>query len=154
MKPGVFTQLYVQLIFAVKYRDRLLNKNIKEEVFRYVSGIITQRRHKSIIINGMPDHIHILLGLNPDEKISDLVAAIKRSSSLFINEKKWFRQKFHWQDGYGAFTYSRSQLNVIYNYIVNQENHHRKKTFREEYISFLDKYEISYNKKYLFDFFE
>lgn len=134
MKPGVFTQLYVQLIFAVKYRDRLLNKNIKEEVFRYVSGIITQRRHKSIIINGMPDHIHILLGLNPDEKISDLVAAIKRSSSLFINEKKWFRQKFHWQDGYGAFTYSRSQLNVIYNYIVNQENHHRKKTFREEYI--------------------
>lgn len=154
MKPGAFTQLYVHLIFAVKYRERLLTKEIRVELFKYISGIISNRNHKVIIINGMTDHIHILIGLNPNDKISDLIACIKRESSSFINEKKFFRGKFHWQDGYGAFSYSRSQLDVVYNYIANQEVHHKKRTFREEYVELLKKYEIQFDEKYLFDFIE
>ena len=154
MKPGVFTQLYVHLIFSPKYRERLLKPTIRPELFSYISGIITNRKHKTIIINGLEDHIHILLGLNPDDKLSDLVATIKRSSSLFINGKNWFRGKFHWQDGYGAFSYSRSQLEKIYHYIENQEMHHKKRSFREEYIELLNRFGIEYEEKYLFEFFE
>lgn len=154
MKPGVFTQLYTQLVFAPKYRERLLTKEIQSEVFSYISGIITNRKHKSIIINGMPDHIHILIGLNPNDSISDLVGAIKKNSSVFINNKGLLRGKFHWQDGYGAFSYGKSQLDKIYNYIKNQESHHKDRTFREEYIELLKRFEIEYDQKYLFDFFE
>jgi len=154
MKPGVFTQLYTQLVFAPKYRERLLTKEIRSEVFSYISGIITNRKHKSIIIDGMPDHIHILIGLNPNDSISDLVGAIKKNSSVFINEKGLLMGKFHWQDGYGAFSYGKSQLDKIYNYIKNQENHHKERTFREEYIELLKRFEIEYDQKYLFDFFE
>ena len=154
MKPGVFTQLYIHLVFSPKYRERLLIREIRSELFGYISGIITNRKHKSIIINGMPDHIHVLIGANPNDKISDLVGCIKRDSSSFINEKNWFRGKFHWQDGYGAFSYGRSQLNDIYNYIAKQEIHHKRRTFREEYTALLKKFEIEYDDKYLFDFFE
>ncbi len=154
MKPGTFTQLYIHLIFAPKYRERLLIKEIRPELFSYISGIITNRKHKSIIINGVLDYIHILLGLNPDDKISDLVACLKRESSSFINQKNWFRGKFHWQDGYGAFSYGRSQLDKIYKYIMNQETHHKKRTFREEYLGLLKKFEIEFDEKYLFEFFE
>lgn len=154
MKPGVFTQLYTHLVFAVKYRERLLKENQRPELFKYISGIVTNHKHKSIIINGMSDHVHILVGLNPDESISDLVREIKRSSSLFINERKWFVGKFGWQEGYGAFSYSRSQLDSIYNYILNQHVHHKKRTFREEYLELLKKFEIEYDEGYLFEFFE
>jgi len=153
MKPGVFAQLYTHIVFAVKYRERLLNEEIRNELFKYSSGIITNRKHKSIIINGMSDHVHILIGSNPNDKISDLVGCIKKESSSFINEKKYFRGKFHWQDGYGAFSYGRSQLNSIYKYIANQAVHHRKKTFREEYIDLLKRFDIKFDEKYLFDFF-
>ena len=118
-----------------------------------MSGILTNRKHKSIIINGMSDHVHILFGSNPNDKLSDLVACLKRDSSSFINGKKWFKGKFHWQDGYGAFSYGRSQLDKIYNYILNQENHHNRRTFREEYIELLNKFEVEYEDKYLFEFF-
>ena len=154
MKPGVYTQLLTHLVFAVKYRDRLLKKEIRDEVFSYISGIITNRKHKSLIINGVLDHIHILLGLNPNDKISDLVGTIKKSSSTFINQKGWFLGKFHWQDGYGAFSYGKSQLDSVYKYIANQEIHHKKRTFREEYIDFFNRFEIEYEEQYLFDFFE
>jgi REP element-mobilizing transposase RayT len=154
MKPGVFTQLFVHIVFAVKYRERLLTKEMRDELFKYISGIIANRKHKVLIINGVADHIHILIGLNPNDKISDLVACIKRESSFFINEKKWFRGKFHWQDGYGAFTYSRSQLDNIYKYIANQEVHHKRRTFREEYILLLKRFEIKFEDKYLFEFFD
>jgi len=154
MKPGAFTQLYVHIVFAVKYRERLLTKEMRDELFKYISGIITNRKHKVIIINGMADHIHILIGLNPNDKISDLIACIKRESSFFINDKKWFRGKFHWQDGYGAFSYGRSQLDDVYKYIANQETHHKKQTFREEYVELLKRFEIKFDEKYLFDFFE
>ncbi len=154
MKPGAFTQVYIHLVFSPKHRERLLTDEIKSEVYSYIAGIITNRKHKSIIINGMPDHIHILYGANPDDKISDLVACIKRESSSFINSKKMVKGKFHWQDGYGAFSYGRSQLDKIYNYILNQEIHHKKNTFRDEYIKFLKRYEVKYDEKYLFEFFE
>jgi len=132
MKPGVFTQMYIHLVFSPKYRERLIRKEIQSEVFSYISGIITNRKHKSIIINGMPDHIHILVGANPN----------------------WFKGKFHWQDGYGAFSYGKSQLETIYNYIANQEAHHKKRNFREEYMALLKKFDIKYDDKYLFEFFE
>ncbi len=154
MKPGVFTQLYVHLIFSPKHRECLLVKEIRGEIFSYISGILTNRGHKSIIINGMPDHVHILFGLNPDDKISDLVGCIKKDSSFFINEKKWFRLNFHWQDGYGAFSYSRSQLDRVYKYVGNQEQHHKKRTFKEEYTELLKKFVIDYDEKYLFEFFD
>ena len=152
MKPGVFTQLYTHLVFAVKYRERLLKKEIRADVFSYISGIITNRKHKSIIINGVSDHIHILIGLNPNDKISDLVATIKRSSSTHINQQNWFRGKFRWQDGYGAFSYSRSQLANVYRYIENQETHHKENSFRREYGNLLKQFKIEYNEKYLFEF--
>ncbi len=154
MKPGVFTQLYIHLVFSPKYRERLLAKEIRGELFSYISGIISNRKHKSIIVNGVSDHIHILIGANPDDKISDLVGSIKRNSSNFINEKNWFRGKFHWQDGYGAFSYGRSQLDAVYNYIANQESHHKQKSFNEEYISLLKRFSIKYDERFLFEFFE
>lgn len=154
MKPGAYIQLYIHLVFAVKYRERLLTKDICNELFKYISRIISNRKHKAIIINGGTDHIHILIGLNPNDKISDLVACIKRESSSLINERKYYHGKFHWQDGYGAFSYSRSLLDIIYRYIANQETHHKKRTFREEYVELLNRFQVRYDKKYLFDFFE
>ena len=154
MKPGAFTQLYIHIVFAVKYRERLLTKEMRDELYKYVSGIIANRKHKVIIINGMADHIHILIGVNPNDKISDLIACIKRESSFFINDKKWFRGKFHWQDGYGAFSYGRSQLDDVYKYIANQENHHKMRTFKEKYIELLKRFDIKYDEKFLFDFFD
>jgi REP element-mobilizing transposase RayT len=154
MKPGTFTQLYVQLVFAIKNREALLTINIRQRVFEYIGGIITQMNHKSIIVNGIANHIHILFGVNPSISVSDTVHEIKRSSSLFINNEKLCNCKFAWQEGYGAFTYSKSQLNDVYNYILNQDSHHKKRSFREEYIQFLNKYEIDFNEKYLFDFIE
>lgn len=154
MKPGVFTQLYVHVVFSPKYRERLLAKEIRGEIFSYMSGILTNRGHKSIIINGMADHAHILFGENPNDKLSDLVGCIKRESSVFINGKGWFRGSFHWQDGYGAFSYGRSQLDTVYKYIANQEEHHRIRTFREEYTELLNAFAIKYDDKYLFEFFD
>ena len=119
-----------------------------------MSGIITNMGHKSIIINGMPDHIHILFGLKPDISISDTVHDVKRNTSLFINQQQWFRGKFTWQAGYGAFSYSRSQLDDVYQYIQTQAEHHKKRTFREEYVDFLKKFEIEFEERFLFDFWD
>ena len=151
MKPGSFTQLYVHIVIAVKNRDAVLKKEIKDRVCKYVNGIINEMGHKPIIVDGLYDHIHILLGLNPSISVSDTVRDLKRSSSLFINRNKLCIGKFAWQEGYGAFTYSRSQLNDVYNYIENQEEHHKKKSFREEYVQFLRKYELDYDERYLFE---
>jgi REP element-mobilizing transposase RayT len=153
MKPGRFTQLYVHLVFAVKNREAVLSSEIRGRVFEYISGIITNLKHKSIIVNGVSDHVHIMIGLNPSISISDTVFNLKRSSTLFINNHKLCKGIFAWQEGYGAFSYSRSQLESVYNYILNQEEHHRKVPFKEEYIKFLDEFAIEYEPKYLFDFF-
>lgn len=154
MKPGVFTQMYIQLIFAVKNREAALNPAIRKEVFQYISGIVTQLKHKSIIVNGVSDHVHIFLGLHQTLSISDTVKQIKQNSSLFINRKGLGLGKFSWQEGYGAFSYSRSQIETVYNYILNQEQHHRKQTFRVEYLDFLKKFEVDFDERFLFDFWD
>jgi len=154
MKPGAFTQLYIQLVFSPKFRENLLHPRFTPELYSYMGGILNQKKHKPIIINGMSDHIHILIGLNPNLSISDTVGDLKRSSSLFINEKKWLPGNFQWQDGYGAFSYGRSQLDNIYQYILKQEKHHKKMTFREEYTALLQKFEVEFEEKYLFEFFD
>ena len=154
MKPGTFTQIHIQLVFAVRLREHLLKKDIRKEVFSYVSGIVTNIGHRSLIVNGYSDHIHIFMGLNPSKSVSDTVSIIKKSSNQFINEKGWFAGKFSWQDGYGAFSYARSQVSNVYNYILNQENHHSFETFRKEYIRSLIEEEILFDEKYLFDFFD
>jgi len=154
MKPGTFTQMSVQLVFAVKNRDAALTKEIRPDVFEYMSGILTNLRHKSIIVKGISNHVHILFGLNPSISVSDTVHEIKRSSSFLINSEKLCPGRFSWQDGYGGFTYSRSQISDVYNYIENQELHHRKRTFREEYIDILTKNEIEFEQQFLFDFWD
>jgi len=153
MKPGVFTQMYIQLVFAVWNRENLLNGLIRPRIYEYISGILRSLGHKSIILNGISDHVHILYGLNPTKSVSDTVHDIKRSSSIFINENKLVQGRFSWQEGYGGFTYSRSQIDDVFRYIQNQEIHHAKRTFKEEYIENLQKFEIEYDPKYLFEFY-
>jgi putative transposase len=131
----------------------MLNKEIRARVFEYISAIITNMDQKSIIVNGVSNHVHILIGFNSSISISDTVHEIKRSSSLFINKEKLCKGKFAWQEGYGGFTYSRSQLDNVYRYIQNQEKHHEKSSFKSEYVQFLKKFEVEYDERFLFDFF-
>ena len=154
MKPGTFTQIYIQLVFSPKHRDRLLLEYLRPRIFEYLSGITTNLGHKSIIINGVLDHVHLFLGLNPKISVSETVKELKRSSSIFINEQRLFSGKFEWQEGYGGFSYGRSQIENVYEYIKNQEKHHQKRTFKEEYLDFLKKYEIEFEEQYLFEFLE
>ena len=151
---GTFSQLYIQIVFAVKGRSNLINKNWKEDLNKYIAGIIKGKGQKPIIVNGMPDHIHAFVGLKPAMTISDLVRDIKNNSTNFINDKKLVMGKFSWQEGYGVFSYSHSHIEKVFNYIKNQEKHHHRKTFKEEYIELLEKFEIEYNEKYLFEWIE
>lgn len=148
---GTFSQIYIQYVFAVKGRQNLLQKPWREEVFQYISGIINGKNQKPIIVNGVADHVHVFVGLKPSMLISDLVRDIKNNSSNFINERKFIKGKFSWQEGYGVFSYAQSQVETVYQYIANQEEHHKKQTFKEEYVAFLNKYEVEFNEKYLFD---
>jgi REP element-mobilizing transposase RayT len=152
--PGTYSQVYIQVVFAVKGRENLIGKEWKDELHKYLSGIITGKDQKSIIVNGMPNHIHAFIGLRPSMAISDLVRDIKNNSSNFINEKKFVKGKFAWQEGYGSFSYSHSYLDNVYKYILNQETHHKTKTFKEEYIELLNKFEVEYDEKYLFDWID
>ncbi len=154
MKPGSYTQIYLQLVFSPKHRECLLIDQIRPRIFEYLSGIATNLGHKSIIVNGFVDHVHIFLGLNPKISVSDTVKELKRSSSLLINDKRLLPGKFEWQSGFGGFSYAHSQIGNVYNYIRNQEIHHRKKTFKDEYLEFLTKYESNFEDQYLFEFFE
>ena len=151
---GTFSQIYIQIVFAVKGRANLIGKTWKDDLHKYIAGIIKAKNQKSIIVNGMPDHIHVFVGLKPSMLISDLVRDIKNNSSKWINDNKLIKGKFQWQEGYGAFSYSHSHIENVYNYILNQEEHHRVKTFREEYIDFLKKFEIEHDEKYLFEWIE
>lgn len=148
---GTFSQIYIQIVFAVAERDNLLSKTWRGEVFKYISGIIKEKKQKPIIVNGFSDHVHAFIGLRPSMNISDLVRDIKNNSSNFINDRKLVAGKFYWQEGYGAFSYGRSQIDNVYQYILNQEHHHKQKSFREEYMEFLKKFEIPFDEKYLFD---
>lgn len=151
---GTFSQLYIQVVFAVKGRENLLQKPWREEVFKYMSGIIKGKNQKPIIVNGVIDHVHLFIGLKPSMPLSDLIRDVKNNATNFINENKFLKGKFSWQEGYGAFSYSHSQLDTVYQYILNQEEHHKKKTFKEEYLDFLQKFEIEYDERYLFDWME
>lgn len=152
--PNTYTQLYIQIIFAVKGRENLISKHNREELHKYITGIIKNREQKLLSVFCLPDHTHILVGIKPSVSISDLVRDIKAGSSGFINQRKWVRGKFNWQEGFGAFSYSRNQIDVVIKYILNQEEHHRKKSFKEEYIELLKEFAVEYNEKYLFDWEE
>lgn len=149
-----FPQVYLQYVFAVQGRQCLLQKPWREEVFKYMSGIIENKNQKSIIVNGVSDHVHVFVGLKTSIQISDWIRDVKNNSSKFINEQKFVKGKFHWQEGYGVFSYSHSQIGSVYRYIANQEQHHKKKTFKEEYLEFLKKFGIEYDERYLFDWME
>ena len=151
---NTYTQIYIQIVFSVKGRHNLIAKQHREELHKYITGIVTNREQKLLAIFAMPDHIHLLAGIKPNIAVSDLVRDIKAGSSKFITENRWVNGKFNWQEGYGAFSYSRSQIDRVIKYILNQEDHHKKKTFKEEYIDLLEKFEIEYDKKYLFDWIE
>ncbi|KGO85675.1 transposase [Flavobacterium rivuli WB 3.3-2 = DSM 21788] len=146
-----YSQIYIHIVFAVKGRDNLIWKRWKEEVHKYIKGIITNEGQKLIEINSMPDHVHILIGLKPTVVLSNLVRDIKANSSKFINDQKWIAGKFEWQQGFGAFSCSHSQLTKVISYIKNQEEHHKTKTFREEYIEFLEAYNIDFKNEFIFD---
>lgn len=152
--PGTFSQIYIQIVFAVKGRENLISNNWKNELHKYIAGIVKSKGQKPIIINGMPDHIHAFIGLKPVMSISDLVRDMKNNSSNFINERNLVKGKFQWQEGYGAFSYSHSHINKVYDYILNQEQHHEKKTFHQEYLEFLKNFHVDYDEKYLFDWYE
>lgn len=152
--PSTYSQIYIQVVFAVKGRENLIKKSWKDRLYKYIAGIISNKGQKSIIVNGVEDHVHILVGLKPSIAVSDLVRDIKNNSSNFINKNKLVNGRFSWQEGYGAFSYSKSHIERVYNYILNQEKHHQKKSFREEYLEFLKKFQIEHQDKYLFDWIE
>ena len=151
---NTYTQIYIQIVFAVKGRQNLISKENREELHKFITGIITNRGQKLFAVFAMPDHVHVLVSIGPTVAISDLVRDIKAGSSKFINDKKWMTEKFNWQEGYGAFSYSKSNVDLVVKYILNQEEHHKNKSFKNEYIDFLEKYEIEYDSKYLFEWIE
>lgn len=151
---NTYSQVYIHIVFAMKGRENLISESFREEVQKYISGIISNLKQKLYVLYCMPDHVHILVSIKPDCKISDLVRDIKANSSRFINEKHWLKQKFQWQEGYGAFTYSNSQLERVVNYIIHQPDYHKRKTFREEYEEILEQYGVDYKAEYLFEYYE
>lgn len=148
---NTYTQIYIHIVFTVQGRMNLITNENRDELQKFITGVVQKRGQKMLSVFSMPDHTHLLIGLNTSISISDLVRDVKSASSKFINEKKWIVGKFNWQEGFGAFSYSRSQIDNVIKYISNQEKHHKIKTFKEEYIELLKLFEIEYNEKYLFD---
>lgn len=152
--PDTYSQMYVQVVIVVKYRQALIQKPWKDELYKYITGIITNKGQKLLRINGVENHLHLLINIKPNIALSDLMRDIKANSSGWINDQKFCNHKFQWQEGFGAFTYSKSQLDNVIKYIDDQEEHHKKQSFKDEYISFLKKFDVDYKTEYLFDFFE
>jgi len=147
---NTYTQIYLQIVFAVESRQNVIDPQHNDELQKYITGIITAQRQKLIAINNTPDHVHILIGQRPDSELSDLMGDIKSGSTNFINRKRWVRGRFSWQEGFGAFSYSHSQLTSVIRYIQNQQEHHQKRSFHDEYVSLLDKFDVPYDKRYIF----
>jgi len=147
---NTYTQIHLQVIFAVKKRTGLIQKEWKDELYKYITGIVQAQEHKLLAINGMPDHLHIFFGMRPIQSLSDLMQHIKQDSSKWVNQKKFITEKFEWQEGYGAFSFSKSQVSRVISYIQNQEAHHRKITFLDEYKKFLENFGVDYDKRYIF----
>ncbi len=150
MGSGTFSQIYIHVIFAVKGRESLIKKEWEKELFKYITGIVRNKGQKMLAINGTSDHIHFLIGMKPSCCLSDLVREIKKSSNSFIKEKSFTKFKFEWQEGFAAFSYSHSALDNVITYIQNQKEHHKQKSFKEEYVSFLEKYQVDFKSDYLF----
>ena len=148
---NTYTQIYLQFVFAVQDRVSLIQSDWKDELYKYITGIVQNNKHKLIAINGMPNHLHVFVGYKPHQLIPDLLQDIKGSSSKWINSRKLIRGRFRWQEGYGAFSYSHSHLDNVVNYIMNQEQHHKKRTFGEEYNELLKKFEVDYDEKYILE---
>ncbi len=148
---NTFSQMYVHVVFAVQHRAALIDASWEEQLYKYITGIVQHKGQKMIAINGMPDHIHLFIGVKPDCRLSDLVREIKKSSHDFINESHFLKVKFNWQTGFGAFTYGQSQIDGVIHYVMNQKSHHSKTTFREEYLNLLRKFGVDFNEKYLFE---
>lgn len=147
---NTFTQIHIHFVFAVKFREALIQPHWKERLYQYITAIVQGYGHKMLIINGMPDHVHFLVGLRPNQSISELMQDVKGGSSKWINEEKLVKRKFAWQEGYGAFSYSKSQVPGLIKYIQKQEEHHRKVTFQEEYVKILEELQIPFDLKYIF----
>ena len=150
--PNTYSQLYIQIIFAVQGRKSLIKELIREELQKYISGIVSNHKQKLLAIYCMPDHTHIFLSMKPNMAISDLVRTIKSNSSSFLKNRNLVND-FSWQEGFGAFSYAKSQAKNVIDYVLNQAEHHKKRTFKEEYLEFLNKFGIDYNEKYLFEFY-
>lgn len=151
---NTFSQIYIQTVFAVENRQSLITQDFKEDLYKYNTGIVKNQGQKLIAINGMPDHVHVLIGLKPAIALANLVREIKADSTNFINKEKFVRGRFNWQEGYGAFSYGHSQLNTIIRYIQNQERHHERRSFKNEYTTLLRKFDITFEEKYVFKFIE
>ena len=147
---NTYSQIYIHVVFAVEGRQSLIGPEHNDELQKYITGIVTAQKHKLIAINNMPDHVHLLVGLRPDEALSDLVRDVKANSSRFINDRRWVKGRFSWQEGFGAFSYSRSQISRVSGYIQNQQKHHVRKSFQEEYIALLEKFGVRYDPRYTF----
>jgi len=147
---NTYTQIHIQAVFVVQNRDCIIQSGWKDELYKYITGIVQNNKHKMLAINGMPDHVHILFGFRPSQSLSDLMQDIKGSSSKWINEKRFIKGKFSWQEGYGAFSYSKSDLPNVIQYIKNQEEHHKKRSFIEEYEDLLKEFEIDYDERFVF----
>jgi putative transposase len=148
---NTYHQVYIQAVFAVKYRNAVLEKEWRNEIQGVIGNLINETGCKTIIVNGVEDHIHCFLGLKPTVSISELMKTIKAKSSKYINDNKLILNRFEWQEGYGVFSYSQSHIDKVYKYIANQEAHHKKQTFRDEYLAFLDKFEVSFDERYIFE---
>ncbi len=149
-----FTQIYIQVVFAVQNRSALIHTDWEEELFKYITGTVQNKWQKMLAINGTSNHIHFLIGMKPTCCLSDLVREVKKSSTVFIKEKRFTHFNFHWQEGYGAFSYSHSQLSDVIHYIEKQKVHHKKQTFKEEYLAFLKVFEIDFKDEYLFEWID
>jgi putative transposase len=151
---NTFSQIYIQTVFAVENRQSLIKPEFKEELYKYLTGIVRNQGQKLIAINGMPDHVHILVGLQPAMALADLVRDIKSDSATFVNKQRFVRGRFNWQEGYGAFSYGHSQLNTVFRYIQNQEKHHQRHSFGSEYMTLLRKFDIAFDDRYVFKFID
>jgi REP element-mobilizing transposase RayT len=147
---NTYTQIYIQFVFAVQNRISLINSEWEQELYKYITGIVKKNHHKLIAINGMPDHLHVFVGFHTTQSIADLMRVIKSDSSEWINSKSFVKGKFKWQEGYGAFSYGRSQNDQVYKYVMNQKKHHENKSFLEEYKLMLQKFVVSFEDQYLF----
>jgi REP element-mobilizing transposase RayT len=147
---NTYHQIYLQIVFAVKYRNALLDKKWREQLLGIIGNLINETGCKTIIINGVEDHVHCFIGLKPAMAVSELMKTVKAKSSKYINDHKLTPERFEWQDGYSVFSYGQSQVDSVYRYIQGQEVHHKKQTFREEYLMFLKKFKVAYDEQYIF----